>query len=154
MIFRNHSNMLICCSRNISDCLKQLCWFKVLWKPKWILMNWNRILCNIVKFFTFTLDHFKAFLLNEISNFFTKKHLTNPKVLKSNPWIKGWLSLFVILQMSFHGACLYLFLCACVCLLYVPAQEPWVLKFWNSIKNLYVFFASRLHKLAYKLVLT
>ncbi len=34
MIFRNHSNMLICCSRNISDyyqCWKQLCCFIFLW---------------------------------------------------------------------------------------------------------------------------
>ncbi len=34
MIFRNHSNILICCSRNISDyyqCWKQLCCFIYLW---------------------------------------------------------------------------------------------------------------------------
>ncbi len=42
MIFRNHSNMLICCSRNISDyyqCWKQLCCTVFLCKP------WN------IKFF-------------------------------------------------------------------------------------------------------
>ncbi len=35
MIFRNHSNMLICCSRNISDyyqCWKQLCCSIFLWR--------------------------------------------------------------------------------------------------------------------------
>ncbi len=35
MIFRNHSNMLICCSKNISlyyQCWKQLCCFVFLWK--------------------------------------------------------------------------------------------------------------------------
>ncbi len=35
MIFRNHNNMLICCSRNISDyyqCWKQLCCTIFLWK--------------------------------------------------------------------------------------------------------------------------
>ncbi len=42
MIFRNHSNILICCSRNISDyyqCWKQLCCPIFLWKP-----------CNILFF--------------------------------------------------------------------------------------------------------
>ncbi len=40
MIFRNHNNMLICCSRNISDyyqCWKQLCCTIFLWKPWYIL---------------------------------------------------------------------------------------------------------------------
>ncbi len=40
MIFRNHSNMLICCSRNISDyyqCWKQLCCPIFLWKRWYIL---------------------------------------------------------------------------------------------------------------------
>ncbi len=39
MIFRNHSNILICCSRNISDyyqCWKQLCCFIFLWKLRYI----------------------------------------------------------------------------------------------------------------------
>jgi len=34
--FRNHCNMLICCSRNISyyyQCWKQLCCLIFLWKP-------------------------------------------------------------------------------------------------------------------------
>ncbi len=39
MIFRNHSNMMICCSRNISSsfsswCWKLLCCFIFLWKPR------------------------------------------------------------------------------------------------------------------------
>ncbi len=40
MIFRNHNNMLICCSRNISDyyqCWKQSCCTIFLWKPWYIL---------------------------------------------------------------------------------------------------------------------
>ncbi len=40
MIFRNHANMLICCSRNISDYYqywKQLCCTIFLWKPWTIL---------------------------------------------------------------------------------------------------------------------
>ncbi len=40
MIFRNHNNMMICCSRNISDyyqCWKQLCCTIFLWKPWYIL---------------------------------------------------------------------------------------------------------------------
>ncbi len=55
MIFRNHSNMLNCCSRNISDyyqCWNQLCWliflwegwcilfFRILW---WIESHWIQI---------------------------------------------------------------------------------------------------------------
>ncbi len=49
MIFRNYSNMLICCSRTISDyyqCWKQLCCFIFLWKLLHFifqdnLMNWK-----------------------------------------------------------------------------------------------------------------
>ncbi len=39
MIFRYHSNILICCSRNISDyyqCWKQSCCTIFLWKPRYI----------------------------------------------------------------------------------------------------------------------
>ncbi len=42
MIFRNHSNMLICCSRNISDyyqCWKQLCCTIFLCKPWYIWLQ-------------------------------------------------------------------------------------------------------------------
>ncbi len=40
MIFSNHSNILICCTRNIYDyyqCWKQVRWPIVLWKPWYIL---------------------------------------------------------------------------------------------------------------------
>jgi len=40
--FRNHSNMMICCSRNISDyyqCSKQLCCLIFLWKLWYLLKN-------------------------------------------------------------------------------------------------------------------
>ncbi len=62
MIFRNHNNMLICCSRNISDyyqCWKQLCCTIFLWKLMHFIFHdsqmnrkfkrtafiWNRNLC-------------------------------------------------------------------------------------------------------------
>ncbi len=80
MIFRNHSNVLICCSRNISDyyqCWKQLCctiflrtpWhilvFRILW---WIESSKEQHLfemeffCNIINVFT---DQFNASLQNK-----------------------------------------------------------------------------------------
>ncbi len=67
MIFRNHSNMLICCSRNISDyyqCWKQLCcpiflcnlryifFFRILW---WIESSKEQHLF-IINVYTVTLD--------------------------------------------------------------------------------------------------
>ncbi len=66
MIFRNHSNMLICCSRNISDYYqfwKQLCCPIFMWKPwynlfftihRWIESSKEQhlfeieIFCNII----------------------------------------------------------------------------------------------------------
>ncbi len=85
MIFRNHSNMLICCSRNISDhyqCWKQLCFPIILWKPWYILffmIFWwiesskeqhlfeIEIFCNIV--FSVTFKQSNASLLNKSTNF-------------------------------------------------------------------------------------
>ncbi len=81
MIFRNHSNMLICCSRNISDyyqCWKQLCCTIFLWKLWYILFfrihRWiesskeqhlfeTEIFSNIINDFTVTFDQFNASLL-------------------------------------------------------------------------------------------
>ncbi len=92
MIFRNHNNMLICCSRNISDyyqCWKQLCCSIFLWKLWCILFfrihRWiesskeqhlyeTEIFCNIMNFFTFTFDQFNASLMNKSINFFQAKN--------------------------------------------------------------------------------
>ncbi len=82
MIFRNHNNMLICCSRNISDyyqCWKQLCCSIFLWKLWYILFfrihRWTEsskeqhlfeieIFCNIINDFTVTFDQFNASFMN------------------------------------------------------------------------------------------
>ncbi len=87
IIFRNHSYMLIYCSRNISDyyqCWKQLCWQIIVWKPLYIFFFWNlwwiesskeqhlfeiKIFCNIINIFTGTFDQFNASLLNKTINF-------------------------------------------------------------------------------------
>ncbi len=78
MIFRNHNNMLICCSRNISDyyqCWQQLCCFIFLWKTWYILffrIFWwtesskeqhlfeTEIFCNIINIFTVTFEKLYA----------------------------------------------------------------------------------------------
>ncbi len=83
MIFRNHYNMLICCSRNISDyyqCWKQLCCPIFLWKPWYILffriLWWiesskeqhlfeMEIFCNILNVFTVTFDQLNECFLNK-----------------------------------------------------------------------------------------
>ncbi len=83
MIFRNHNNMLICCSRNISDyyqCWKQLCCTIFLWKSwcilffrihRWIESSKEQhlfeieIFCNIINVFTVTFDQFNASLINK-----------------------------------------------------------------------------------------
>ncbi len=49
MIFRNHSYMLICCSRNISDYYqywKKLCCLIVLWKPWYLRFIFQNSLMN------------------------------------------------------------------------------------------------------------
>ncbi len=76
MIFRNHSNMLICCSRNISDyyqCSKQLSCFIFLWKPWYILffriLWWIEISKEqhlfVINVFTVTFDQFNLSLMNK-----------------------------------------------------------------------------------------
>ncbi len=87
MIFRNHSNMMICCSRNISDYYQ--CWkhFIFLWKPsyirffrihKWIESSKEQhlfeieIFCNIINIFTITFDQFNMSLMNKSINLFQK----------------------------------------------------------------------------------
>ncbi len=80
MIFRNHSNMLICCSRNIFDYYqywKQLCCTIFLWKlwcilffriHRWIESSKEQhlfeieIFCNI---FTVIFNQFNASLMNK-----------------------------------------------------------------------------------------
>ncbi len=89
MIFRNHSNMLIWCSWNISDYYyqwwKQLCCFIFLWKPWYIcfrILWWiessneqhlfeREIICNMINVFTVTFEQFNASLLNKNTHFFT-----------------------------------------------------------------------------------
>ncbi len=91
MIFRNHNNMLICCSRNISDyyqCSKQLCCTIFLWKLWYILFfrihRWIEsskeqhlfeieIFWNIINVFTVTFDQFNASLMIKSINFFQQK---------------------------------------------------------------------------------
>ncbi len=106
MIFRNHFNMLIYCSRNISDYYQ--CW-KQLWKLWCILFFFDvfpficlflfvyfslilwwtesskeqhlfevEIFCNIIHVFTVTFDQFNASLLNRNMNVF-QKNLTDCK---------------------------------------------------------------------------
>ncbi len=101
--FRNYSNMLIWCLRNISD-------FHQCWKPSccliffnmihcfpriwWIesskelislfidgdlLIIWNRNLCDILNVFTVTFDQFNASLLN-INMIFLKKKKKKKKI--------------------------------------------------------------------------
>ncbi len=64
MIFRNHSNMLICCSRNISDyydCWKQLLLLNIFMKPWFMSILFEiKIFCNIINVFTVTFDQFNA----------------------------------------------------------------------------------------------
>ncbi len=88
MIFRNHSNMLICCSRNISDyyqCLETVVLHNISVetviqlifqdsqmnrKFKRTAFIWNRNLCNIINVFTVTFDQFNASLMNKSNNSF------------------------------------------------------------------------------------
>ncbi len=83
MIFRNHNNMLICCSRNISDyyqCWKQLCCTIFLWKL-WCILFFRihrriesskeqslfeiELYYNITNDFTVTFDQFNASVMNK-----------------------------------------------------------------------------------------
>ncbi len=102
MIFRNHNNMLICCSRNISDyyqCWKQLCCTIFLWKRWWILffrihrsiesskeqhLFEIEIFCNIINVFTVTFDQFNTSLMNLSINFLKKKKKKRIKWLTPN----------------------------------------------------------------------
>ncbi len=95
MIFRNHNNMLICCSTNISDyyqCWKQFCCTIFLWKPWYILFfrihrliesSKEQHLFEIEHFnvehynvFTENFDQFNASLINKSIHFCPKKLLT------------------------------------------------------------------------------
>ncbi len=118
MIFRNHNNMLICCSRNISDyyqCWKQLCCTIFLWKLWWILFfrihRWIEsseeqhlfeieIFCNIINVFTVTFDQFNESLLNKSINFLKdKKKKTDHKqtVCVYTVYIRVCVCVFVLL---------------------------------------------------------
>ncbi len=87
MIFRNHNNMLICCSRNISDyyqCWKQLCctifllklWCILFFRiHRWIESSKEQHLfeieafCNIINVFTVTFEQFNASTLIKINKY-------------------------------------------------------------------------------------
>ncbi len=104
--FRNHLNMLIWCSRNISSyyqCWKQLLNIflnnlVILW---WTAFIWSRnlrskIFCNIINVFTVTFDQFNASLLNKSINFIPKiiiKKLNKKsdlKFLNSGAFVCQW----------------------------------------------------------------
>ncbi len=83
MIFRNHNNILIYCSRNISDyyqCWKQLCCTIFLWCilffriHRWIESSKEQrlleieIFCNFINAFTGTFEQFNASFLNKFHN--------------------------------------------------------------------------------------
>ncbi len=98
--FRNHSNMLICCSINISyyyQCWKQLCCLILLVKPWYFVLsgffegtvqkNSLYLKQNVIHVFTITFDQFKASLLNKDINFF-QKIITDPKLLSCSIWYK------------------------------------------------------------------
>ncbi len=80
MIFRNHNNMLICCSRNIYDyyqCWKQLCCTIFLWKLMHFIFQDSQMnrkfkrtaficnICNIINVFNDTFDQFNVSLMNK-----------------------------------------------------------------------------------------
>ncbi len=106
--FRNHNNMLICCSRNISDyyqCWKQLCCTIFLWKPWFILFfrihRWIEsskeqhlfeieIYCNIINVFTVTFEQCKVSLLNKSINVFK---LYTFQVFKQKPCLYRCISI-------------------------------------------------------------
>ncbi len=79
--FRNHSNMLICCSRNIyHQCFKKLLnifvkmwFFSELFDENKVQKNsiWNiNIFCNILNVFNVTFEQCNASLLNKCINFY------------------------------------------------------------------------------------
>ncbi len=81
MIFRNHSNMLICCSRNISGYYH--CWkllhifvksmihfiFQDFKNSKQQHLFEKEVFCNFINVCTVTFDQFSAFLLNKCIHF-------------------------------------------------------------------------------------
>ncbi len=96
--FRNYSNMLICCSINISDsyqCWKQLCCFIFLWKVGYILCFGTdesskehlfemEILCNIINaLLSLLINLMHPWLIKSIHLF--KKSLTDPKNVICKP---------------------------------------------------------------------
>ncbi len=93
MIFRNHSNILIYCSRNISDyyqCWKQLCctifcgnWYILFFRiHRWIESSEEQhlfeieIFCNI-NVFTVSIDQFNACLLGMVRSASVHQHKVN-----------------------------------------------------------------------------
>ncbi len=93
--FRNHSNMLICCSRNIYyyyQCWKQLCCLTFLWKPQYFFCSGFfdeskkknsfeiKIFCNIIHVYC----HFWSFyyILAELKQQF----ISEKTILASNLW--------------------------------------------------------------------
>ncbi len=73
MIFRNHSNMLICCSRNISIIInvESSCAASYFCGLKVHLFE-IQMFCNIINVFKVTFENFNVSLLNKSINFFKK----------------------------------------------------------------------------------
>ncbi len=85
MIFRNHNNMLICCSRNISDyyqCWKQSCCTIFLWRL------WYSLFFRIHRW-TESSEEQHLFeieissMMNKSINYFFFLNLTDPKLLNT-----------------------------------------------------------------------
>ncbi len=94
MIFRNHSNILICCSTNISDyyqCWKHLIFLQKLWYilffriHRWIESSKEQhlfeieIFCNIINVFNVTFDWFITYLTD--CNFRSVEHVIRMQTL-------------------------------------------------------------------------
>ncbi len=86
--FRNHSNILICCSKNTYYYVENS-WVEFFFRFLWWIerseeqhLSGIEIFCNITNIFIITFDQFKASLLNKSINFYnfsppTKKEKKN-----------------------------------------------------------------------------
>ncbi len=73
MIFRNHSHILICCSKEQHLFEKEIC-------------------CNIMNVFSVTFDQFNAYLLNNYSfEYELKQEIKSPNLLNGCVWQLKWI---------------------------------------------------------------